>query len=246
MILDIDIEARVGGAGGFALRAAFAADATSVVLFGPSGSGKTLTLMALAGLLRPASGRIAVEGRTLYDSVSRIDVPARRRQVGVVFQDYALFPHLTLRGNVAFGLRKAFSRRLSREDAAQVDALIAICGLAGLEHRRPHELSGGQRQRAALARALAPKPKLLLLDEPFAALDQPLRARMRDEVLRIQTAVDVPMVMVTHDPQDVEVFAQTLVVFGQGRVREVLDWRQRRAAGETPETILEPLFGNGG
>ncbi len=249
MILKVDIDARVGDGGGFALHAAFSAAASSVVLFGPSGSGKTLTLMALAGLLTPVRGRIEVEGRVLYDSATGVNLPARQRGVGLVFQDYALFPHLTLFDNVAFGLRQgtlgALVGRLSPEATARVVELLAICGLNGLEKRRPHELSGGQRQRAALARALAPRPKLLLLDEPFAALDQPLRARMRAEVARIREAVGVPMVMVTHDPQDVEAFAQTLVAFGHGRVREVLDWLARRAAGETPEAILGPLFESG-
>jgi len=246
VILDVEITARVGGGGGFGLQASFSAAASSVVLFGPSGSGKTLTLMALAGLLRPERGRIAVEGRALFDSAAGVDLPARRRGVGMVFQDYALFPHLTLRGNVAFGLRGALPGRPDREAARRVEELIVMCGLAGLEERRPHELSGGQRQRAALARALAPRPGLLLLDEPFAALDQPLRARMRAELIRIREAVGVPMVMVTHDPQDVEAFAETLVAFGHGRVREVLDWRARRASGESPEEILGPLFNGGG
>lgn len=242
MILDIDLDARVGNGSGFALHAAFASSSSAVVFFGPSGSGKTLTLLALAGLLRPVRGRIAVEGRTLFDAAAGIDVPARQRGVGMVFQDYALFPHLTLRDNVAFGLRRGPLGRLAREDARRVEELIFICSLSGLEGHRPHELSGGQRQRAALARALAPQPRLLLLDEPFAALDQPLRARMRAEVARIREAVGVPVVMVTHDPADVEAFAETLVAFGHGRVREVLDWRARRATGESPESILGPLF----
>ena len=246
MILDIDINVRVGNGGGFALHAAFAAASTAVVFFGPSGSGKTLTLLALAGLLRPVRGRIAVEGRTLFDAAAGIDVPARKRCVGMVFQDYALFPHLTLLDNVAFGLRSGPFGRLALEDVRRVDELVAICGLSGLEGQRPHELSGGQRQRAALARALAPRPELLLLDEPFAALDQPLRARMRAEVARIREAVGVPVVMVTHDPQDVEAFADTLVAFGHGRVREVLDWRARRASGDAPEAILGPLFETAG
>jgi len=243
VVLDIDITASVNGGGqGFHLHAAFSADTSSVVLFGPSGSGKTLTLMALAGLLRPREGRISVEGRALFDSARGIDLPAKRREVGMVFQDYALFPHLSLRDNVSFGLRRGIGACMGREDARRVDELIALCGLAGLEKRRPHELSGGQRQRTALARALAPRPRLLLLDEPFSALDQPLRARMREEVARIQEAVGVPAVMVTHDPQDVEAFAKTLVVFAHGRVRAVLDWRIRRDAGEAPEDILDPLF----
>ncbi|EPR41765.1 ABC transporter related protein [Desulfovibrio sp. X2] len=245
MTLDVNIEALVKGGGReFRLAAEFSSSASSMVLFGPSGSGKTLTLMVLAGLLAPVRGHIKVCGRTLYDSASGVDLPAREREMGLLFQDYALFPHLTVRDNVAFGLRRrlfGFSR-LTREQSERVDELLDACGIASLAGHRPHQISGGQRQRAALARALATEPRMLLLDEPFAALDQPLRARMREELCRTRERVGIPMVMVSHDPQDVDVFADCLVAFGHGKVMETLDYTARLAAGATSQSILGPLF----
>ena len=249
MLLRCDITTRfTGDAGGFELDASFQASSTSIVLFGPSGSGKTLTLMTLAGLLTPRAGHISVRGVTFYDSRAGVNVPARKRNVGVVFQDYALFPHLTVRENVAFGLKRPF-RPLNTEQRRKVEELLELFGIAALTGQRPYQLSGGQRQRTALARALAPNPRLLLLDEPFTALDQPLRAKMREELAQIQKRFDVPMVMVTHDLADVEIFAQSLVAFGHGRVLEVLDYQGRRSGGESAGDILTPLFeaanGNG-
>lgn len=249
MFVECRITASLSGAEtGFDLDVGFAASSSSIVLFGPSGSGKTLTLMALAGLLTPLTGMISVRGATFFDSRAGVNVPARKRGVGVVFQDYALFPHLTVRDNVAFGLKHPF-RPLGHDQRRKVDELLELFGIAALAGRRPHQISGGQRQRTALARALAPNPRLLLLDEPFTALDQPLRARMRKELALILERFDVPMVMVSHDLEDVDALAQTIVVFGHGRVMEVLDYRARRASGESAAVVLEPLFaaaeGNG-
>ena len=249
MFVECRVVARLLGAGtSFNLDVDFASSASSIVLFGPSGSGKSLTLLALAGLLKPDSGRISVQGKTLFDHQNGVNVPAKQRRVGFVFQDYALFPHLTVRENVAFGLKRPF-RPLGQEERRRVDDLMELVGIAPLTSRRPHQISGGQRQRTALARALAPNPELLLLDEPFTALDQPLRAKMREELTRIRERFNVPMVMVSHDLADVDVFAQTLVAFGHGRVLEVLDYRERRSGGESAGGILTPLFdaanGNG-
>ncbi|WP_051822228.1 ABC transporter ATP-binding protein [Desulfonatronum thiodismutans] len=242
MLLRCDISTSfTGDTSGFELDASFQASAASIVLFGPSGSGKTLTLMALAGLLTPRIGHVSVREVTFFDSRTGVNVPARKRNVGVVFQDYALFPHLTVRENVAFGLKRPF-RPLDAEQRRNVEELLELFGIAALAGQRPYQLSGGQRQRTALARALAPKPRLLLLDEPFTALDQPLRMKMREELAQIKQRFDVPMVMVTHDLADVEVFAQTLVAFGHGRVLEVLDYQERRSGGESAEDILTPLF----
>jgi len=235
------VSARVSGGGaGFHLDAHFRADTRRIALFGPSGSGKSLTLMALAGLLRPDTGRIKVRGRVFLDTAAKVDVPARKRNVGLVFQDYALFPHLTVRQNVSFGL-KPFLAPLGPAGRARVDELLELCGLSALADRRPSQISGGQRQRTALARALAPEPDLLLLDEPFTALDQPLRERMRAELSRILERFDMPMVMVSHDLEDVEHFAQTLVAFGRGRVLDVVDYEARRRT-ESARQILDPLF----
>jgi molybdate transport system ATP-binding protein len=236
-----DIEARVTAPGAeFRLQASFKATSKRVALFGPSGSGKSLTLMALAGLLTPQSGRIEVRGQTFFDATTGVNVPARKRKIGMVFQDYALFPHLTVRENVSFGL-KPFIGSLSPRHDVRVDELLELCGLADLTHQRPTQISGGQRQRTALARALATEPDLLLLDEPFTALDQPLREKMRAELFAILERFDLPMVMVSHDLDDVDHFAQTLVAFGRGRVLDVVAYEERRRT-ETARQILEPLF----
>jgi molybdate transport system ATP-binding protein len=236
-----DIEARVCAPGAeFCLQAKFEASSRRIALFGPSGSGKSLTLMALAGLLKLRTGRIEVRGRTFFDAVSGVNVPARRRNVGIVFQDYALFPHLTVRENVSFGL-KPFLGPLRPVHRRRVDELLELCGLGELAGQSPNQISGGQRQRTALARALATEPDLLLLDEPFTALDQPLRERMRAELFAILERFDMPMVMVSHDLDDVDHFAQTLVAFGRGRVLDVGDYETRRRT-ESARQILDPLF----
>lgn len=236
-----NIDARVTAPGNeFRLRANFSAHGNRIALFGPSGSGKSLTLLALAGLLKPGSGRIEVRGRTFFDSASGMHIPARKRRIGMLFQDYALFPHLTVRDNVAFGLKPVLGP-LKAAHRQRVDELLELCGLATLAGQRPSQISGGQRQRTALARALATEPDLLLLDEPFTALDHPLRQRMRAELSGILERFDLPMVMVSHDLDDVDHFAQTLVAFGCGRVLEVIDYARRRSA-ESSSDILEPLF----
>lgn len=239
--ISCDIDTRVTAPGAeFRLRARFEAPGRRIALFGPSGSGKSLTLLALAGLLKPHAGRIAVRDRVFFDAAAGVNVPARKRNVGMLFQDYALFPHLTVRDNVSFGLKPVFGplRPAHRE---RVDELLELCGLAALAGQRPAQISGGQRQRTALARALATGPDLLLLDEPFTALDQPLREKMRAELFAILERFDLPMVMVSHDLDDVEHFAQTLVAFGQGRVLDVVAYEDRRRT-ETARQILDPLF----
>lgn len=239
IVCDIDTRVCADGAE-FHLRASFETSSRRIALFGPSGSGKSLTLMALAGLLTPRQGRIEVRGRTFFDSTAKISVPARKRKVGMLFQDYALFPHLNVYDNIAFGLKPLFGP-LKNEHRARVDQLLELCGLSTLARHSPSQISGGQRQRTALARALATEPELILLDEPFTALDQPLRERMRAELFTILERFDVPMVMVSHDTDDVEHFAQTLVAFGHGRVLDVIDYESRRRR-QSPDGILGPLF----
>ena len=197
---------------GFTLDVEWSAGDGVAALFGPSGAGKTLTLQCLAGLVRPDAGRIVVDGQVLFDSVAGIDVPPQRRRVGYVFQGYALFPHLTVRGNVGFGLRDRTERR-RREDE-----VLARLGLEAFAERYPRELSGGQRQRVALGRALATDPALLLLDEPLSALDLPLRQALRDELRGILTGWGTAAVLVTHDLAEAYRLGDRIVVYEEGHV----------------------------
>jgi molybdate transport system ATP-binding protein len=209
--LEVDVVKRFPG---FTLEATWTAGDGVVVLFGPNGAGKTLTLQCLAGLERPDRGRIVVDGRTLFDSEAGIDVPAQRRRVGYVFQGLALFPHLTVRENVGFGLRGR--RRAERE--RRVAEVMERLGLASLATRYPHEISGGQRQRVALGRALAIDPALVLLDEPLSALDQPLRRALRDELREILVDWGTAAVVVTHDLAEAYRIGDRIVVYDAGRV----------------------------
>lgn len=206
----------------FALQMAFATEAPVVALFGPSGAGKSLTLQAIAGLLRPRSGHVRVAGRTLFDSRAGIDLPPEARRVGCVFQHYALFPHLSIRQNVAFGL-SSWRQRPGRDAQARIDALLDSFGLQALASSRPDTLSGGQKQRVALARALACEPQLLLLDEPFAALNPHLRAQLRAELRDCVRRWQVPALLITHDVDDVLALANQACCVDGGRVTRVID-----------------------
>ena len=211
-MLSFDLEAR---AGSFRLRAALSVEAgRTLVLFGRSGGGKSLLLRSLAGIHHPVQGTITLDGTRLLDSAHHVDVPPQRRRLGYVPQSYALFPHLTVRENVAFGLR-------SRPQAARVrraDSLLAALQLDGLAERYPAQLSGGQQQRVALARALAVEPRVLLLDEPFAALDAPLRRLLRRELQTLRHRFGFAMVFVTHDLADACALGDQIAVIDAGRV----------------------------
>jgi molybdate transport system ATP-binding protein len=209
--LDVSVRTRVGA---FQLDASFRAPAGITALFGPSGAGKSLTLRCIAGLTVPASGRVVLDGSPLLDRKAGIDLPARERRLGYLFQHHALFPHLDVAGNVGFGLHHVHRpRRMER-----VRELLALVGLEGFEGRRPGELSGGEQQRVALARALAPEPRLLLLDEPFSALDMEIRLRLLDELKALHLRTGVPMLLVTHDLREVRHLAHWLVRYRDGRV----------------------------
>jgi molybdate transport system ATP-binding protein len=211
----------------FVLETAFSSQDDMTVIFGASGSGKSLTIQAIAGLVKPDSGRIAVGGELLFDDSQGIDLPTRERKMGYLFQDYALFPHLSVQENIAYPLKKTWCFGLLPEQRQEVAEIMAAFEITHLAQSLPGELSGGQRQRVALARALIKKPSILLLDEPFSALDSMLRHRMRLELLEIRQKFAVPLVVITHDPADVEVFADTLVVFENGGVKEVSRRRQQ-------------------
>ena len=187
-------------------------------LLGPNGAGKTTVLRALAGLLPLAEGRVVLDGRLLEQAgrERRVRVPAERRPVGVVFQDYLLFPHLGAVENVAFGLR---SRGMRRAEARRVAAIwLERMGLAGVGDARPGTLSGGQQQRVALARALATDPRMLLLDEPLAALDVSIRAEVRRDLRRRLREFDGVNLLVTHDPLEAIALADRLIVIEGGRI----------------------------
>lgn len=201
---------------GYSLNIEFESVGGVTALLGPSGAGKTLTLRAIAGLLRPDSGRITLNGRVLFDSLTHTNVPARERQVGYVFQHYALFPHLSVAENIAYGLHT----RSRPERSDRVQEMLELVGLHELARRTPHELSGGQQQRVALARSLAPEPSLLLLDEPLAALDAPLRARLGAELRALHERTGIPMVLVTHDPDEAARLADTVLYVKGGRVTD--------------------------
>jgi len=184
------------------------------VVIGPSGAGKSTLLQIVAGLLRPAAGRV------LFDARDVARVPAERRDVGMVFQSYALFPHLSVRGNIAFGLRTANRRLPPREAAGRVEELAALLGLTPLLERRPGELSGGEQQRVALARAVAPRPALLLLDEPLSALDAQLRRGVRAELGDLLRRLGTTVLYVTHDQEEAMLLAGHLVVMDRGQVAQ--------------------------
>jgi molybdate transport system ATP-binding protein len=209
----------------FDLDIAFATDAPFVALYGPSGAGKSLTLQAMAGLLPVQAGHVRLNGRALLDTAAGIDLPPEARGVGYLFQHYALFPHLSVRDNIAFGLT-SWRRRLKADDAARVDELIESFGLTAMAASRPATLSGGQQQRVALARALACNPQVLLLDEPFAALHSALRRELRVELQRVRAQWGIPAVMVSHDAEDVLALADEVYLVDGGQVC------QRLAAGD--------------
>ena len=204
----------------FELDVRFASDARRLVLFGPSGAGKTLTLKMIAGIVAPDVAHVRVAGRVLHDTNRGVRMSPQERRLGYLFQDYALFPHLTVRQNIAFGRRKGWINpgRASTDEA--VARWIAAFRLEAVADHHPHQLSGGQRQRIALARALVNEPSALLLDEPFAALDMGLRERLRSELVELQRQIDLPLLLITHDLDDVRALDAELLHLHQGRVVE--------------------------
>ncbi|HEX5370644.1 MAG TPA: ABC transporter ATP-binding protein [Dehalococcoidia bacterium] len=226
-MLSVSFEKRVGS---FHLRPAFDADEEMVVLLGPSGSGKSLTLRAIAGLLTPDRGRIEVPDGVVFDSDQRVNVPPQRRNVGYVVQNLALFPHLTVADNIGFSI-DAWPRDAR---AQRIGELISMLGLEGLESRLPNAISGGQQQRVALGRALAARPRILLLDEPFTALDAPIRNALRREVAKLRRQLGLLALFVTHDLQEAYALADRIAVYDQG---EVLQFGSREQVFGTPASV---------
>ncbi len=193
-------------------------DRAFVSLLGPSGCGKTTTLRMIAGLETPTSGRITIDGETVFDSEKGINVPPSKRDVGFLFQNYALWPHMTVFQNIAFGLENL---KWSKEDIRKrVDELLALLKIEEFEKRYPSELSGGQQQRVAIARTLAPRPKILFMDEPLSNLDAKLRMEMRVELKRLHLTTDSTFVYVTHDQLEAMTLSSKVAIMEKGVLKQ--------------------------
>jgi molybdate transport system ATP-binding protein len=202
----------------FALDVRFTSAARCVVLHGPSGSGKTQTLRMIAGLTAPDAGRVAVAERVLCDTGAGLSLSPQQRRLACVFQDYALFPHLTVRQNIAFALNTGWRNPARTAHDPRVDHWLRSFRLEAHAGHYPHQISGGQRQRTALARALVTQPAALLLDEPFAALDKHLRQSLRQELKELQAELQLPLLLITHDEDDIACLAEEVVQLETGRV----------------------------
>jgi len=228
MSVDVRLRQRLGA---FALDVAFRSDASGVTaLFGPSGAGKSSIVHAIAGLMRPDEGRIAIDGRVLFDSNARVNLPVEERRVGLVFQDARLFPHMSVRDNLLFGWRRA----KDRSSEADISQIVEMLGLGQLQSRKPAHLSGGEKSRVALGRALLSSPSLLLLDEPLAALDASRKAEIFPYLERLRDVARVPIFYVSHTVDEVLRLADRVVMLRDGRVDgegSVFDF----AAGEIGE-----------
>lgn len=225
MSLNIDIERRVGA---FHLRVPLSSPGGALAILGPSGCGKSMTLRCVAGIDRPDRGRIELNDRTLYDSAARVCLPPQRRGVGYLFQNYALFPNMTVRGNVLAALHR---KRPRAEANRRTDAILSALRLEAVANHRPAQLSGGQAQRVALARILAAPPQLLMLDEPFAALDESLRQHVLDELEALLARFDRDVILVTHNREEAFRLCRRTAILCDGRVLE---------CGDTPALFRRP------
>ena len=226
-MLDVAAEKRLGD---FQLTAKFLLPAAGVLaLFGRSGAGKTTLVNMLAGLVRPDSGRISLAGHLLFDSTAHVDLPPEHRRIGCVFQEGRLFPHLDVRGNLLYGRRRA----PAGESGFDFDAIVALLGIGHLLHRRPANLSGGEKQRVAIGRALLSKPRLLLLDEPLAALDAERKAEILPFIERLRDELRLPIVYVSHDAGEIFRLADRVLVLDRGQVV---------ASGEVAEVFGQPAM----
>ena len=212
-MFDISINAALGE---FRLDASFKSESIVTALSGPSGSGKTSIVSAIGGLHRPTRGKIIVNGRTLFDSETRINLPAHKRGVRIVFQESRLFPHFTVAQNLMFGRWLAGKKRDS-----QFDEVVALLGIEPLLSRRPRKLSGGERQRVAIGRALLAEPQALLLDEPLASLDADRKNEIIPYLTRLVANAKLPVLYVSHARDEIERLAQTIVKIDGGRVMEI-------------------------
>ena len=228
-MIRITVEKTLSGANGpFTLSADLQMQPESILtLYGKSGTGKTTLLRMLAGLEKPDSGRIEVNGEIWFDSSKGVCVPPQKRRVGMVFQDYALFPTMTVRENLLFAQEKKEPRK--------VNEMLELTGLAALRDRHPETLSGGQRQRVALARAILRTPDILLLDEPLSALDQKTRGQLQDEILKVHRRFKLSTLLVSHDKQEVFKLSDSVAVIKNGRITR---------KGSPHEVFLDRLTSN--
>jgi molybdate transport system ATP-binding protein len=210
-MLTIDVNKKLGD---FSLDAKFEGSSGVTALFGPSGSGKTSIIGMVAGLMRPDSGRITINGEVMFDSATGVDEPAHKRRIGYVFQDGRLFPHLSVAHNLDYGRWMSGAGR----DEAQIKRVTTLLDIAHLLRRRPGALSGGERQRVALGRALMMKPQLLLLDEPLASLDAARKREIMPYFVRLRDEIKLPMIYVSHDANEVKQLANRVVMIDAGRV----------------------------
>ena len=225
MSLEVEIEKRFED---FTLRAQFTAQDTATAILGASGCGKSMTLRCIAGIVKPDKGRIVLDGVPLFDSEKKIDLPPQKRGVGLLFQNYALFPNMTVEQNILCGLHAEPDRTKRRAACAE---MIRALRLEGLEKHLPAALSGGQQQRVALARILAAQPKILMLDEPFSALDSYLREQVEGEVGALLAAFQGPALLVTHNRDEAYRLCREMIVMDGGRVLR---------AGETKAVFADP------
>ncbi|UWG97062.1 ATP-binding cassette domain-containing protein [Dehalobacter sp. DCM] len=198
----------------FELKAKIQAGNEILVLVGPSGAGKTTILKCLAGLKSPSEGLIQIGDRTVYASDKKINLATKERKVGYVFQEYALFPHMTVKKNITYGVSKQ-KRHVSPYAAEE---MMRLLGILHLKDRHPQHISGGEKQRVALARALMTEPEIMLLDEPLSALDPETRSELQLELKKIQRQWDIPFVMVTHDPAEAELLGDQIIRIDSGKL----------------------------
>lgn len=207
-----------------------------VVLFGPSGAGKSVTLKLIAGLLKPDDGFLNLEKRELYNHSSRINIKPQERNVGYVFQNHSLFPHMTVWQNIFFG-----AKGINRNEATlQTADMIKTFNLEGFENKYPNEISGGQQQRAALARSLIKKPLALLLDEPFSAVDNPLRRKMRLCLKNVMRKFCIPIILVTHDSHEALAMADRILIFQNGKITKKIKPTHETTINELEDSISVP------